>query len=147
MAEISVRWQISSQTFKEEEGTMNEKMMLVVDDDETLRQIVAEILAQYFREFEIMTAPDGEIGWEMIKKHYPRLVISDVHMPKKSGIELLFGVVKDFPDIEIILMSGDMAREEAIALGAQHFLNKPFKIKELVDDVTRIIYRKELRHD
>lgn len=122
---------------------MANNAILVVDDDLTLGELLAVILEDYFTKFEIKTAHSGQDAWEMVKEYHPRLVISDMHMPHGSGIELFRNISKSgFSDIGFILMSGELTEKELGLFrkeGLEHFIKKPFQSTDLRDKVNEIL--------
>src|SRR6185312_1768937 len=72
------------------------KKILIVDDDSLLLKILADQFSQ--NGFEVVTANDGEAGLELFKKEKPDIVLADVLMPKKTGIEMLEAIRQEFPD-------------------------------------------------
>ena len=112
--------------------TKDTKVILVVDDDEGMKEIINAILIKDFSNDLILDACDGEIAFEIIEKVQPDIVISDVDMPNKNGLVLLTETRKKFPRIPFIMMSGkSYYKEEAEKLGAS-FIEKPFSLDDLV---------------
>ena len=85
-------------------------------------------------------ASDGELALPMIQKLKPDIVITDIKMPFMDGLELSRLIKKEFPWMEIIILSGyaefDYARE-AIAIGVAHYLNKPISGDELIAELDK----------
>lgn len=118
---------------------MSVKTILIVDDEEQVRKIVAAIVKQRFPNAEIVMAADGGDALEKFFHQTPELVISDIQMPKTSGIEF-FLFVRDQVDVPpFIFMSGGCSPEEkAIAEEASVFIKKPFtpqKMIAVLDDI------------
>ena len=82
---------------------MNSNKVLVVDDDEVIRKVVVSYLSEAGH--TIYSAADGHIAEEIIKKEKPDLVITDVRMPEKDGIEILNYVKSLDCSIPVILMT------------------------------------------
>lgn len=89
------------------------------------------------------TACDGTEGIEMIRSKRPDIIISDINMPKMDGLRMIAGLKSEFPDMQIIILTGysefEYARR-AIELGVSRFLLKPSKMNELeeaIDAVTK----------
>lgn len=86
-------------------------------------------------------ASDGELAFPMIQKLKPDIVITDIKMPFMDGIELSRLIKKDFPDIEIILLTGYEEfsyAKEAIKIGVAQYLSKPISGDELLKEVDAI---------
>lgn len=113
--------------------------VLVVDDEDSLRGIVKEILTD--SGYEVDDAADGKQAIEMVRKNAYDVVISDIRMPEVSGIDLLEQVKQFNPAIEMIMMTSHASVEtaiKAIRLGAYDYLTKPF---EDLDIITTVINR------
>lgn len=101
--------------------------ILVVDDSEEVRDLLADALAK--QGYEVQIAANGQHAWELLQQSWFSydLVISDVRMPAMGGIELLGRIKEDYPSIKVILMSGDPdpdLQERAWVLGACAVLPK-----------------------
>jgi DNA-binding NtrC family response regulator len=118
---------------------MNKNLILVIDDDDVLRGVVADLLADEFPGFEVMDASNGSLGLKIIHSRVPVVVISDVHMPEMGGLEVLKRVKEEFLEIGVILMSGEMSKKEAERLSIDFFLSKPFVAEDLTAMVDKII--------
>lgn len=110
--------------------------ILVVDDEPTVRAALKRFLTRH--NFNVTEAEQGEEGIAIIEEGGIDLVIMDIQMPVKGGIETLLQLRKDFSDLKIILISGKMpAESQALTtlvkqFGVEHFLFKPFSNKELL---------------
>jgi len=119
--------------------------ILVVDDDEQMRGLLRAMLGQH--DHEVETAADGKAALALVRRNAPDLVITDIVMPEKEGIETIMTIRGDFPDLPIIAISGGgqvdgecylrMARK----LGATSTLAKPFGPDELIDTVQDVLGR------
>lgn len=80
------------------------------------------------------TAGDGREGMEVIRRERPDIIISDISMPELDGLKMIAGLKSEFPDMQLIILTGyrefEYARE-AISLGVARFLLKPSKMSEL----------------
>ncbi len=117
--------------------------ILIIDDNAELRKLLRQILEG--EGYEVLEAADGIEGLEIYKDEPTDLVITDLIMPEKEGIETIRELKMDFPDVKIIAMSGggrigpesylDMAQK----LGALQTLTKPLDRKELLEAVRYIL--------
>jgi PAS domain S-box-containing protein len=110
------------------------ELILVVDDNADMRAYIKSLLQKHYR---IITAVNGREALHLIKKHAPRLVVSDIMMPVMDGIELLKAVKKapQTQHIPVILLSaraGEESKIEGYDIGADDYLVKPFSAKELI---------------
>ena len=115
--------------------------ILVVDDNESMRTMLAESLA--FQGFRVSTAADGQRAWELVQ-HMPfsyDLVLTDMQMPAMNGIELLAKIMMQSPWIKVIVMTGTQDPDLTITaelLGAFTVLSKPVGVDQIVNTETRI---------
>lgn len=79
------------------------KKILVVEDEKTIRSLYKEELID--EGYEVITAEDGAVGYELFKKENPDLITIDLKMPNMNGIELLDKIRKEDKDIPIIIYS------------------------------------------
>lgn len=109
--------------------------ILIVDDEElTRRGIISSIDFEELGISEIYTADDGLSGLEEARIRKPDIIISDVRMPRMTGIEMLQTLTGELPELVAILMSGFSDREylkAAIKLKAVSYVDKPIQISEL----------------
>jgi DNA-binding response OmpR family regulator len=106
---------------------------LLVDDEEEFVMTLAERLQ--IRGIQAKTATDGQEALSMINREKPQVVVLDIMMPGISGLEVLDHIKKNYPQIEVILLTGRGSTKEGIEgmrLGAFDFLMKPVKIEELI---------------
>ncbi|MBI4961797.1 MAG: response regulator [Desulfomonile tiedjei] len=119
-------------------------LILVIDDEEDIRDLVSRILKQAGH--QVLEAPDGNVGTSLYRKHLPELLITDIIMPEKEGIETIRELRQDFPNVKIIAISGggqalprDTCLQFAKGLGANITLAKPFSRQELLDAVQKVL--------
>ena len=108
-------------------------LVLVVEDNKELREFIAGELAGTYR---VLTAANGEVGWQLCLAELPELVISDVMMPVMDGFTLVERI-KTTPltaHIAVILLTAKTmtdARIQGLSVGANDYLTKPFNLAEL----------------
>ncbi|HEY4125288.1 MAG TPA: response regulator [Rhizomicrobium sp.] len=121
----------------------NQFVICVIDDDESVRQTVGRILRNAGH--AVVEAKDGEMGLRVIERTLPAMIITDIVMPNREGIETIREAKQRFPTIPIIAISGggrlgpDGFLELALKLGADDCLAKPFRPAELLDKVGRLL--------
>ena len=117
--------------------------ILVVDDDPDLCQLLSEILSEY----AVDVLHDGhQVSAKLAGKDY-QILISDLHMPSFTGLDLLEVLKPHYPDLEILLLTGGGSVEtavEAMKLGAAEFLLKPVRVAELREAIHRAEKRLEI---
>lgn len=122
--------------------------VLVVDDDETIRDTLYELLSE---EYLCQTAETAESAFARLEADTYDVVLTDISMPGLSGLELLGQVRQRFPQTPVIIISGISDQEHAqglIKLGAFDFLLKPFKLEVLERSVKSAVeFRRHLLQD
>ncbi len=111
---------------------MNKRTILVVDDNEMCRNVLAKVLLKC--NYEVITAPSGEEAIEVFKKEECDLFIADIKMPGISGIDLLKILRTVAPQIGVIIITGYGEIDsylESMALGASGYLQKPIEADKL----------------
>jgi two-component system cell cycle response regulator DivK len=111
------------------------RTILYVEDNEYNRKIVRQLLSR--TSYRLIEAVDGEAGVALAKSEKPDLILMDVQLPKRSGLDATKALradpeTKDIPIVVItsFALSGD--RERAAAAGANGYLAKPYSPKELL---------------
>ena len=123
-------------------------ILLLIDDNADVRTLLKET---FHKHYKILTASDGEEGYKIAVEQVPDLVLSDVMMPKKNGIELVSALKKDerTSHIPIILLTAKAGEENeltGIKTGADDYITKPFSTKLLKTKVSTLIaLRKQLQ--
>lgn len=120
-----------------------QKKIVVIDDDVQFRTMIIEMLER--QDYEVFAASDGEEGLKVWQNVNPDLVITDIIMPNKEGIETILELKRLNSDIKIIAISGggrtnaqDNLRSAKL-LGASLTLSKPFESSELLSAVQQLI--------
>jgi DNA-binding NtrC family response regulator len=119
---------------------------LVVDDEEHVRETLAEALRTYG--FDVLLAKDGQEAWELFQKHDPHIIISDIYMPRKNGLMLLKQIKEVAPRRTVILITGYHHYKQLVETSKfppDGFLNKPFRIEDLYATITRAISNASFR--
>lgn len=114
--------------------------ILVIDDEEGIRNAVRRALA--LDGHEVVLASDGVEGERVFRANPPDLVITDIFMPGKEGVELVNDLLADYPDTKMIVMSGGARMAEGADLefllgvaegaGARRTIKKPFELDEIL---------------
>ena len=118
--------------------------ILIVDDDRRILELLE--IAFTAHGFRVLTAPDGEEATKLTLAERPDLVVLDVRLPKKSGLEVCEWLRKDPDDplVPILMLSAvtdTETRLQAFTRGADDYLTKPFSPKELIARVKRLLAR------
>ncbi len=113
------------------------RVILVVEDDESQRLLSRDILSE--AGFQVECAVDGIDGWEAFCRSDPAVVVTDMHMPRRDGVELVRMIREKSAHCRIVVVTATMDHEEAqlLAAGANELLRKPFSAAQLVKAVRR----------
>lgn len=117
--------------------------ILVIDDDWQMREMMRQALER--AGYSVADAQNGKVGMELQRKAPADLVITDLIMPEKEGIETIRELRRDFPDLKIIAISGggrasaDGYLSVAKTIGANKTLSKPFDLKKILDTVKELL--------
>jgi len=106
--------------------------VLVVDDEQGMREFLTMLLEK--QGHRVITAAEGEQALQLVAEHTPDLVISDLRMPNVDGIGLLAGIRKQYPELPVILVTAYASSDstiQAMRLGADDYITKPFRIGEI----------------
>ena len=122
--------------------------VLLCDDEEVLRHLVRATLDN--GEYEIVEAADGDESLELARSRRPDLIVLDMMMPGRSGLEVLRELRQDpalsrTPVIMLTARARQADQEEATAAGADRYLAKPFSPLELISVVEDLLERGESR--
>lgn len=115
--------------------------ILVIDDEEDILKIIAEMLT--YAGYEVVEASSGREGIRLYRHAPFDLVVTDLIMPEKDGLEVLMELRKDFPEVKVITLSGSTyghsSLETSKALGAARTLRKPFLEDQLLEAVREVL--------
>ncbi|KUO62163.1 hypothetical protein APF79_04115 [bacterium BRH_c32] len=117
---------------------MEQKTILVIEDESNIRLNIIEILEE--ENYKVIDSSDGESGLEKAKEFLPDLIISDIKMPGISGYDVLreLSKLKETRTIPFIFLTAMVDRSDfrlGMELGADDYIFKPFKMKELLSAV------------
>ncbi len=122
--------------------------ILIIDDEPGIRTVLSDIIKD--ENHKVVTAGDGFEGLTILKEEVIDLVILDVWLPNMGGIDVLKEIKKEYPDIEVIMISGhaniDIA-VKAVKLGAYDFLEKPLSLDKIVNLIKNALKLEELKKE
>ena len=115
--------------------------VLIIDDDDKLRALLREYLEGYG--YSVVEQPDGLIANQFIRERNPGIVILDIMLPGKNGLEILKDLRRDFavPVIMLTAKGEDADRIVGLELGADDYLPKPFNPRELLARIKAVLRR------
>ncbi|MCI0471919.1 MAG: sigma-54 dependent transcriptional regulator, partial [Candidatus Aminicenantes bacterium] len=122
--------------------------ILVIDDDPSIRNMLAIVLKK--SGFDVTCTESGKTALEKLKKESFDLVISDIKMPDISGIDLLKKIKVISPEIPVIMITAFASANdavEAMKLGAEDYVTKPFSLDELKIIIDRAIYKTNIEKE
>ena len=117
-----------------------EVSLLVIDDNPASVELVSAAVAQ--SGLEVLTASDPEEGLDLFRKWRPQIVLTDMVMPRLTGMEVLERIMEVDPATDVILMSAHYSTEsavEAVRKGASDYLNKPVSIGPLRERIAGLV--------
>lgn len=118
------------------------KQILIVDDDRDILQAMETTLSDLGA--EVLTATDGNQAVSLAEEHTPDLVVLDQMLPKKSGF-LVMEKFRKLPKDErpkVIMVTGNQGARHKIyaqSLGVNAYLNKPFRMEKLTEEVKKVL--------
>ncbi|MDK9694403.1 MAG: response regulator transcription factor [Sulfurimonas sp.] len=119
--------------------TLKELKILLVEDEESLARLLKEAIGDSFHSFTI--AKDGVEGMELFKKIKPDIVITDIMMPRKSGLEMAKEIREVNATIPIIVLSAFSEKEKlfgAIDAGVSKYFLKPYHAEDILEYINSI---------
>ncbi|MDH2206484.1 sigma-54 dependent transcriptional regulator [Empedobacter sp. GD03644] len=121
--------------------------ILLIEDEQAIRNVLKSILMDENPKWNVDEAENGAIGLEKIKEKEYDLIISDIKMPLKDGMEVLSEAMEYNPDLTMVMITGhgdvDLA-VDAIKKGAYDFISKPPDLNKLLTTVRNALDRKSL---
>jgi two-component system response regulator (stage 0 sporulation protein F) len=118
--------------------------ILVVDDEEPIRTLVSKIVQKDGH--EVMVAENGQHACDAFQNAEIDLIITDLVMPEKNGIEMIIQLKKTHPDLKVIAISGGSGFSGQIdllsvaqLLGAKHIIRKPFTVDDIRNAVNDML--------
>jgi CheY-like chemotaxis protein len=117
--------------------------ILLIDDDDQFRTMLRQLMER--NGYEVTEASGGKEGIRLYRENPKDLVITDLIMPGKDGIETIRELKKEFPDVKVIAVSGGgrLGPQDylhlAKMLGARRTLTKPINLTELLNAIEEIL--------
>ena len=120
------------------------KQILVVDDEASVRLVIRDVLEA--DGYAVSEAADGEDAFRQIKTQPVDLIVTDLVMPNKNGIDLILELKKEYPNAPVLAISGGGGisgrfdyLKVAELVGAKNIMSKPFDIADLRLTVARML--------
>ena len=142
MSSFSSSPRTSMKSTKKEEKQLEEKKILIVDDEPFILKSLSFVLKR--EGFQVDSATNGLEAIEKIKESKPDIVFLDIMMPKKNGMEVCEWIRNDpgYKDIYIIILTAkgqETDREKGFSFGADEYMTKPFSPSSVVKRIREII--------
>ncbi|MFC1467178.1 response regulator [Verrucomicrobiota bacterium] len=114
------------------------KRILVIDDEPEIRELLKDKLER--SGYEVAIASNGSEGVKIFRKNPADLIVTDIIMPEKEGVEVIQEMQSEYPNVKIIAISGggqhtsmQFCLKLAKSLGAVHTFTKPFRLADIVE--------------
>jgi len=124
-------------------STRSRHTVVIADDEPSVRMLVQATME--VDSVDLIEAADGEEAWSLIQKHRPALVLLDVRMPGRTGLEILHAIKAD-PELtgtKVILLTASAQESDinaGLLAGADFYLTKPFSPRELLSKVDEALF-------
>jgi len=121
--------------------------ILVIDDEVQIRDVLRTVLERVG--YQVTEAGDGNEGLQIYAEGGIDLVVTDIIMPEKGGIDTIMDLRRDFPDVKVIAISGggmcgDVSYlDMALGVGADRAIGKPFVLDDFLESVEDLLSPKE----
>lgn len=119
--------------------------VLVIDDDDQVRTLLQRILTS--AGYQVTATADGDEALKSLAEQPFDLVVTDILMPRREGLQVILDIRRDYPHLKIIAISGGsvrvptvMALDAAVTFGASIVLSKPIDIDELLKAVMQVLH-------
>ena len=117
------------------------KILIVEDEKDMVMGLKFNLEA---RDYTVITAYDGEAGYQKALEEQPDLVILDIMLPKLNGYEVCKSLKQEMPDLPIIMLTAKSQEDEIVTgleLGADDYITKPFSVLELLARIKSVLRR------
>ncbi len=108
------------------------RRVLIVDDNPNMSNLLSDMLEVF--DFSSQRAADGEEALSLLNREDFSLLITDLRMPRMTGLELLKAVKDKYPKLPVVVITGystEATEQELVSAKADGFLNKPFRMNDI----------------
>lgn len=125
----------------ESDITPVKKKILIADDEPSVRLLLKSVLSS---DYAVLEASDGQEAVEATRKHKPALVVLDIFMPNKDGVQACYEIkadsaTKEIPVIMLTAIDHELNKKLCAEMGAEQYITKPFKPRELRDVIAKLV--------
>ncbi len=127
---------------------MEQMKMMLVDDEERFLSTTQKLLSR--KGYDILTASSGAEALDILRTHNIHVVILDVKMPGMDGIETLQAIKRNYPLIEVIMLTGHGTIDSAVEglkSGATDYLTKPTDVQDLIEKAEAAFGKRQVMED
>ena len=130
-------------------GSSKKPVVLLIEDNDDLRLYLKDNLQA---DFHIIEAADGNDGWQKALAHHPRLIVSDIHMPGRNGVDLCRKIKADsrtshIPVILLTALNGEADQMAGLESGASDYVVKPFNFEILSSRIRNLLKMQQVLKD
>jgi len=121
------------------------RRILIIEDDSKMAKALTEGIAA--QGYEVEVAATGEEGFFLVHRFRPELLILDLNLPKRSGLEILGQIRAQAIDVRVLILTSQnstMDRVDGLNAGADDYLGKPFSFPELLARIKSLLRRKQV---
>ena len=151
VALAEIRWELGKQfdplvanaflKMSADDITPEKKKILIADDEASIRLLVRSILSN---NYTVIEAADGQEAVEAAQKQKPALILMDILMPKKDGLQACYEIktnsaTKAIPVVMLTAIDQELDRKLSADMGADQYITKPFSPQELLDTIDRLL--------
>ncbi|HBG60600.1 MAG: hypothetical protein A2Y03_00820 [Omnitrophica WOR_2 bacterium GWF2_38_59] len=118
--------------------------ILVIDDDDDVREMLKELLER--KNYEVVVASNGREGIDIYRQEPADLVITDIIMPEKDGVDTIYELGKEFPLLKVIAISGggrgnanDYLESTKMLSSVKYSFTKPFATEDILKAVNELL--------
>ncbi|MDD5051312.1 MAG: response regulator [Sulfuricurvum sp.] len=139
-----------NEKLKELKNLAEDICVLYVEDNSGLRQNIQQLLHKLFT--NVFVAEDGLEGYQVFSQYKPKLIITDINMPKMNGLDMAKKIKVEEPNTKIIYITAYSEKEylfQAIEAGVYRYLPKPAKVNQLIDalyEAVKSVHYEESKH-
>jgi len=127
---------------------MEQMKMMLVDDEERFLSTTQKLLLR--KGYDVLTASSGTDALEILRNHNIHVVILDVKMPGMDGIETLNAIKRNYPLVEVIMLTGHGTIDSAVEglkAGATDYLTKPTDVQDLIEKAEEAFSKRQVLED
>ena len=127
---------------------MEQMKMMLVDDEERFLSTTQKLLLR--KGYDVLTASSGTDALEILRNHNIHVVILDVKMPGMDGIETLNAIKRNYPLVEVIMLTGHGTIDSAVEglkFGATDYLTKPTDVQDLIEKAEEAFSKRQVLED